>query len=285
MREIVCAIVALTTLILGGCSQGGDVGLPEQGESLTIKLPEQICVKTSLGESVEGRRSIYWSNGDCIAANGEISSEVEIEGDKSKEAVFNFSSALTYPCNILYPASFYKDATTITLPKLQPAAEGTFATNTLPMATCVAKSGADVVLHHLASVIHLQVKDTSGENEGKHATLLRVEFRGNGAEVISGDFTIDYTNITLSPAEGGMLNDFTAVSAGCTLSTTEVKDIFIVVPAMEYASGFTVRIIDELGHYMDNKKGSAVTLSPGEIYKLPVIEFVPTKTLVDMEIK
>jgi len=285
MKSLFCIVVALTVLVFGGCSHSeNEVLLGENNYSLTIGMPEQPMVRTTLGEVTDGERVVYWSSGDCISANGVTSYEAQISGEKSKVATFNFAQTPTYPCDILYPASFYKDATTITLPKEQAVAVGSFATNTLPMAACVAEEGGYVSLNYLASVIHLQLKDVSGENEGKHADVLRVEFRGNNAEVISGDFVINYADATLVPAEGGVQNDFTVAHVKRTLSSTEIMDIFIVVPSREYANGFTIQVIDKVGHFMD-KKARAIELERGKIYKMPLFEFVPTGSHVSVGIK
>lgn len=285
MKVIIYTIIALVTLVFGGCSYGSDeVQISDKRDALTIVMPENPTVRTLLGEVVDGARMVYWSAGDCIAANGVTSYEAQIDEERLNVATFEFGKELTYPSNVLYPASFYKDEATITLPKVQPEAEGTFATNTFPMAAYVATEASGVAMQHLASVIHLQIKDVAGDDAGKHAALLRVEFRGNNSEAISGDFSVNYADATLLPAENGTKNLETVVKVGGNLSTTEVKDIFVVVPAQPYSRGFTIRVIDKAGHFMD-KKAPAMELVRGKIYKMPPFEFVPTGSIVVTEIK
>ena len=153
---------------------------PSSDSSITIELEQQT--KTYLGDSVDGVRSVYWSVGDCIVANGMTSSEAKIDGEKARVATFDFESKLDYPCNILYPVSIYKDAATVTLPSIQyQTVDGTIDTNTLPMATCVVKEGEMPKLHHLAGVIHIQLR----AYEDKRSDNIRlIEFWSGSEEPI-----------------------------------------------------------------------------------------------------
>jgi hypothetical protein len=222
--------------------------LPKQTtNSITIGLTQ---TKTSLGTLENGVRKIFWSNGDCIAANGSTSSEAILDAENSSVATFDFESELTYPLNILYPASFYKDASTITLPAVQAAATASFATNTLPMATSVASVGDAIKLSHLAGVIRLQLK----AQKDRDNTIRKVEFAGNDGEQVSGDFLIDYNAVTLTPNGDKADDKKLATRVVGTLTTDAISDVFVVVPAQEYKNGFTVRIINSTGNYMDKKK-------------------------------
>lgn len=283
MKKIVCNILFATSisLLACGCDNAPDsVELSGGDNTLTITLAKG---RTSLGELVDGYRSVYWSEGDCIAANGESSAAADIDATNRSKAKFSFAGELSYPCDLLYPATFYKDATTITLPLVQEAATSTFATNTSPMAACVDSSGEAVQLHHLTGVVHLQVKAYSGENPDLHP-MYKVEFKGNNAEQISGDFAIDYQSATLTPLSTAKGDRKCVVRVEGALSTTEVKHIFIVVPAQEYAKGFTIRLVDEQGHFMDKSKGSAVTIGKGEVLTMPIFEFEVMGTTLDVGI-
>ncbi|MBQ5648293.1 MAG: hypothetical protein IIV16_04125 [Alistipes sp.] len=286
MKLRVLYILLVAVVAFTACSVG-DTEIPSpSGTVISVELSDS---RTSLGESVEGKRAVYWSSGDCIVANGEVSGEAQISGEQSAVADFAFAATLGYPRNILYPASLYADDATITLLRVQDFAEGTVATNTLPMATTVANSGESVKLHHLAAVVHLQLKASTAKNNA----IRKVEIRGRANEQMSGEFTIDYNTATLTPTvivpptEENTDNNLALVTGSRVLgelSADEVTDVFVVVPAQVYAEGFTVRVINEYGHYMDKEKTSGVTLSKGEIYKLPVIAFEPTGTIIKVEL-
>lgn len=287
MKRFVYAVLAATVLF-AGCSAGDDnIVSSQEGTTITVELGKS---RTSFGESINGERAIYWSSGDRIAANGEVSGEAQMSGEQSGVATFAFSSEIGFPRYILYPASFYEDATSIILPRVQDFAEGTVATNTLPMATMVANIGDATKLHHLAAVVHLQLK---ADVEPRNNAVRKVEIRGRANEQMSGKFLIDYNTAMLAPTVAispsvtnteNVLELVTGSRVFGELSTDKITDVFVVVPAQEYANGFTVRVINEYGHYMDKEKTSGVTLTNGEIYKLPPFEFVPTGTIVRVEL-
>lgn len=273
------AVIAFVAIAICSCAKiEQETILPKNTCSLTIKLG---TTKTSLGASVNGVRKVYWSNGDQIAANGTVSSEATIDAKNAGVATFDFGSEPTYPCSILYPASFYKNETTITLPHIQEAATATFATNTLPMATTLAQNDGDIHLHHLAAVVHLQLK---AEKFDRNNAIRKIEFRGNNNEQVSGDFAIDYSSskLTATSSKHADLVVYTRVLGELTMDTA--SDIFVVVPAQEYSKGFTVRIINSSGHYMDKKTDAATTIAEGDILKMPEFEFIPTGTLLDIEL-
>ena len=276
------ALVAVLLLAYGCESAECEMALPKQTtNSITIGLNQ---TKTSLGASENGTRSISWSSGDCIVANGETSSEAGLDAENSSVATFDFNSELVYPLNILYPASFYKDASTITLPAIQEAAVASFATNTLPMATRAESVGSSIKLGHLAGVIHLQLKAEKGAKPTRNNDVRKIEFTGNDGEQVSGDFIIDYNTVTLAPSGGAIADKTVATRVKGTLTVDTVTDIFVVVPAQEYKNGFTVRIINSTGNYMDKKKSSGVTIANGEILKMQEMEFSPTGTMVNVEL-
>ena len=272
------ALVAVLLLAVGCQSVENEIVLPKQTtNSITIGLTQ---TKTSLGTLENGVRKIFWSNGDCIAANGSTSSEAILDAENSSVATFDFESELTYPLNILYPASFYKDASTITLPAVQAAATASFATNTLPMATSVASVGDAIKLSHLAGVIRLQLK----AQKDRDNAIRKVEFAGNDGEQVSGDFLIDYNAVTLTPTSEAEADKKVATRVMETLTVDTITDIFIVVPAQEYKNGFSVRVINSSGHYMDKKKSSGVKIRNGEILTMPEMEFIPNGTLINVEL-
>ena len=280
MKNILKSLAALSLMIFAGCvnEMTDDVVVSGKKTEVTIGFAE---TKTSLGDLENGTRKVYWSEGNKITVNGVESSSVVLSEDK-RSATFGFDAVLNYPYSILYPAQMYKDAQTITLPAVQAAANNTFADDTAPMAVYQEAAG-NTTLHHLAGVVRLQVKLPAENPHTVHA-LNRVEFRGNAAEQVSGDFTIDYEALTLTGASSAEADKVVVVKAGKTLSTEESNDVFIVVPAIRYEQGFTVRLIDAGGHYMDIKSKD-ITIAAGEIKAMPVVNFVPTGTLVGVEIK
>ena len=279
MKKMFKTVAALAVVMFAGCTNDltNEVVAPVgETTTVTVGLAE---TKTYVGELVDGARKVYWSANDQIAINGSTSTAIAISEDNAY-ADFSFEGVLETPYSILYPAADYVDAATINLPAVQAAAAGTFATNCAPMAG-YSESG-EVTLHHLAAVVRLQVK-LPEESAHKVCELKRIEFRGKAGEQVSGNFAIDYTSATLTSTSSAEADKVVWTKVTKTLST-EPTDVFVVVPAQEYAEGFTVRLIDEMGHYMDIS-AKAVTLAKGEIKAMPVIDFVPTSTQISVEIK
>ena len=93
---------------------------------LTISLPNQL-IRTTMGPSEGGERHVYWSEGDCLSLNGTTSNPLSASEAGGSSAVFTFPGVLSTPYRVLYPASFYKNVTTITLPSaIQTIGESTF---------------------------------------------------------------------------------------------------------------------------------------------------------------
>lgn len=269
MRKIFRTVAALAVVLFAGCTQDleNEVVAPVGGTTVTVGLEDS---RTYLGDLVDGTRKVFWSSDDKIAVNGVASTAIERTEDHTS-ANFTFDGELAYPYSILYPAEAYKDASTVTL-----------ATNDIPMAGYLASEGS-AVLHHLAAVVRLQVKLPAESTHAVHK-LNKVEIRGVNGEQMVGDFTIDYQTETLVGASTADADKVKVANVGKTLSAEEAIEVFVVVPAQEYAGGISVRLIDDAGHYMD-VKSAAMTLEKGGIKAMPVLEFVPTGTIIGVEIK
>ena len=280
MKNIFKTVAAFAAVVLAGCTTdfNDEIIAPEGGKtSVTIGLTD---TRTSLGDLVEGKRKVYWSEGDQIAINGVTSEAAKIDEVNAGVATFDFEGVLNHPYSVLYPAEMYKDGATVTLPATQAYTKGSFAVDAAPMAGYTASAGEGIVLHHLAAVVRLQVKQAA-ENADVH-DINRIEFRGNNGEQVSGDFTIDYAAATLTSASTADADKVVKATFNGSLNEN-ATEFFVVVPAREYAQGFTVRVLDNAGHYMELST-PAVTLAKGEIKAMPEFEFKPTGTSVDTEI-
>ena len=309
MKKTLKLLAALALIMFVGCTKelvddsanqaGSEVENPEvkpdeepvANTTVTIDLPSDesavvpsgVSVKTTLGALEDGVRKIYWCEDDKISINGNASKLMTDLSDDKRSATFEFADAvLEYPYSVLYPAEMYKDEQTITLLSVQPSADDSFADDAAPMAAYQASAGK-ITLKHLVGVVRLQIKLPAESTHGEHA-LNRVEFRGNNSEQVSGDFTINYEDAKIASASTAEADQKVVAMVEKTLSSEANTDVFIVVPAMQYAQGFTVRLVDGAGHYMDISTED-ITIAAGEVKRMPVVEFAPKGTLVDVEIK
>lgn len=267
MRHIDFLLPLGVLALVCGCSKR-EATIPN-GELTTIAigLPE---TRTHLGPSADGVRKVYWSDGDMVVVNGTASEALSGIGDKAASAVFTFPDILNAPYNVLYPASFYKDESTVTLPSVQTYAAGSFASDTAPLAGCSASGGSAVSLSNLCSVLQLAVlKDASVSA----SPLSTVVFRGNDGEQVAGDFSLDYENAVLTAAGSG--NALT-LNVEQSLSESDGLYLYLVVPAGTYADGFSFTLEDDAGRSMVKSKTAETVLAAGKIYKLTSFAFVPS---------
>ncbi len=264
-KSIVLSLAAM--VLLASCEK--EISVPEvivnpddATTVLRIGIPE---TKTTLGALDGSKRKVYWSNGDKIAVNGNESEALSGVAEGSTVAEFHFASPQAAPFNILYPASIWKDASTVTLPAEQAFVSGSFADGSCPMAGYSA-DGQAASLKYLCAVVKLPIKKASDSHN-----IASVSFASSGSEKVCGDFSINYENGTISGGSGSAVS----VKVGQALSADAALDVYVVVPAATYASGFKLTITDVQNHEMVKAKEGSVTLEAGHIYNLEEVEFKP----------
>lgn len=227
-----------------------------------------------------GEHQVYWSDGDCLSLNGTASNPLTGIGQGTTSANFTFPGVLNPPYSILYPAGFWKDDSTITLPAEQTYAAGSFAAGAEPLAGYTA-DGSTVSVSHLCAMVKVSVKKDSGVSASE---LSKVIFRGKAGEQVCGDFSIDYTVPSITGAATGSEGRSLTLNVGEPLDESTSLDIVLIVPAREYASGFTVELIDQYSRTMTKSRSSAITLDPGKLTVFPAFSFVPSGTTTELGI-
>ncbi len=282
MRNVMYLFAA--ALLIAGCAKENIA--PEKAEApaggvtvLQVGLPQ---TKTTLGDKDGSKRKIYWSDGDCISVNGTASEALSNVPAQCTSALFSFNSTVSAPYSILYPASVWKDAGTITLPASQSFVSGTFADGSLPMAG-YATSGSSPTLSHICAVVKIPLVLSSDEEADKDK-IVSISIKGGADEQMCGDFSIDYSTASISATGTNAANKTVEMALNHSLSTENALDIYMVIPAGEYASGFTVTVTDVNGHYMKKSSATTVSLVAGHLYALPELSFEPTGTELNVDI-
>ncbi|MCQ2155971.1 MAG: hypothetical protein MJY57_02055 [Bacteroidales bacterium] len=271
------ALIAAAAVLATACTK------QNAAEKQLTKVTVSTCelTKTSMGGNEEGTRSVFWSVGDAICINGVPSQNLTSEDINAAgtTATFKFEGLIDKPYNVYYPASGYKDASTITLPSVQGDANGdNFANGAVPLYGYLEGEGG-FKMHQLCAILKIQLKKKTHAHDIKY-----VEFSGNGGEQVCGSFTLDYQTGALTPTSTASADRAVKVAASRTLSTEEVSVVNICIPAGTYTDGFKVRVVDVSGHYMDKAKASESTIERGNIYVMSPFEFEPTGTIMDIEI-
>ncbi len=225
-------------------------------------------VKTTMGAPVEGTRKIYWANGDQLQANDLTSAALADLPEECTSARFTFDGTLTYPANLLYPADYYKDESTITLPLEQPV------TPKVALYGYMGEEG-DAQMSALLAYVHIPL--TQGEDKDEIKAMI-VESLTDGY-CLSGDFTIDYETGALTPAAEASKK--VSVLFNKPLNPEKATDFFAAVPAGENVK-LSVKFKDVKGHCMT--KTVTRTFAAGKVVSLPDTEFVPTTTEFDVVI-
>ena len=272
-------------VLLAGCNK--EVAIEEIPQPEVAKTVLEVSIgqdtKTVMdSENGTGGHKVYWSDGDQIAVNGTASEALENLPDKAQSASFTINGTLDTPYNILYPASIYTAETTVTLPATQAYKAGGFADGMFPMAG-YSTDGSNITIKHLCAIVKISVKRAT-EGTVDTDNIVSVRFEGKAGEQVSGTFSIDYQNATLTGISTAAEDKVVKVVKSQATSTSTAIEYYIVVPARTYASGFDVTVQDANGHIMTMSKSKTWAAEAGKLYVMPEFKFVPTGTELGVEI-
>lgn len=272
-------------VLLAGCNK--EVAIEEAPQPEVAKTVLEVSIgqdtKTLMdSENGTGGHKVYWSDGDKIAVNGVESDALENLPANTQNASFSFSSVLSTPYNIVYPASIYKDASHVTLPAVQTYKAGGFADGMFPMAGYSA-DGSNITLSHLCAIVKIQIKRATA-TDADTDNIVSVRFKGKADEQVSGIFSINYENATLTGTSTAADDKVVKVVKNQATATDAAAVYYVVVPAGTYSNGFDIIVQDKNGHIMTKSKTSSWTASAGTLYNMPEFEFAPTATELGIEI-
>ena len=271
MKPILACTAVAALMLASACTQEMNENLPEEVTLISVSLPGDVT-KTVLGASDGFSRKVHWTDGDRISVNGTASNALSGVPAQASKATFTVPGSPETPYNILYPASFWKNASTITLPAVQTYAAESFAADTEPLAGYTASATDPVDLAHLCTIIQIKLKKDPGVALG---TIEKVTFKGNADEQITGDFTINYSAGTLASASTADADKALTYTLSQALSESTALEMYLVVPAGTYTGGFTVVIEDSAHRTMTKSRVLSTTLNAGALVKMSEFTFVP----------
>ncbi|MBQ2027483.1 MAG: calcineurin-like phosphoesterase C-terminal domain-containing protein [Alistipes sp.] len=239
-------ITVIIALLVVGCQNdlttdniiGGGIS------SLTISVPE---TRTHLGTKENDTYPLYWSEGDKIIVNGNLSNEATINPANPSSANFEFDAIVNYPLSIIYSATTFEGNTLPTgcvyFPQEQHYEPNTIKSECAPMYGFAAQISSRTTLNHLAGILRFSLK---AAKEGVSISKILVESNAN--EPLSGIYTIDCTNGAFAPTSD--VNNDIAYICNTSLSTTEDTIFHIVVPCGTYEDSCTISFVDSNGTQM-----------------------------------
>ena len=250
MKKIYILIAIFCTAVFAaGCAKEA----ANAPEGTVLKASMSSLTKTAIAGV-----KVSWTAGDAICVNGTSSYPIQ-EGGAT--ATFEFRNTLTAPYQAVYPASIYKNATTVSFPILIEA--DSFS---VPLSGYLAE-GDEISFNALTALIKLSI---TGETT---TTVKDITLKGLGGEQISGDFTIDYQTGALTSTTDADAYKAVKVNVNKALSASPLV-VYIPIPAGEYSSGYQIDILDTEGGVMRNTV-SARTVSAGQLRQMPALVFEP----------
>ena len=221
---------------------------------------------------------VYWSDGDRINVNGQISSPIEVApGQKvGSDAEFHLRS-VDAPYRVVYPASAVKDAAYasdgtigISVPSQQAWTEGSFAVGAAPLYG-YAESGR-VTLHNLFAAIRVRISSSD-------ETLVSAASVSSDEASLCGDFKLNPQTGDLE-ALGG--EGTVSLSLEAVALSPEGTDFYFTIPPGNYPGGL---------HFSFTRASDARSMlcswtpegkvNAGKLYYFDKIVFVPEAKAIE----
>ena len=225
------------------------------GEVKTLQVSMPVSSRTELGEKVDGKYPVSWSETDVLAVNGKPTTGIDIHADAPNVAVFNLPMGITIPYHIVYPYQGEDVAVEANSGKYpvvfsaeQKHTEGTFAPNSAPMYAW-SNGFEDIHMEHLATALRFAIK----AKEGQTIDLKYISVSTKDAAPIAGVF--DVYCAEKDGVEAGTLearkNTYPTVfysfeGNSYKLSSDKEDAFYIVVPKGEYTR-FEVNFVEQSG--------------------------------------
>lgn len=256
--------VALAAVVAAGCAKE-QIAPVSFGEGTMTKITVAFQeTKLTIGNLKDGKRPMFWTKDDQIAANGVKSDKLvdSLLTDGGACATFMFRDAVGAPLEIIYPASAYKDATSVELTD-NPSYNK-------PKVVLMGKSASLSETATLkAAVALIKTTFTTGDDNDPIRT---VEVSSATAQ-LRGLFIPDYENATLTSTQDA--EEFRTITQTINKGIPEDAplELYTIVPAGTY--DVTVKVTNAAGKYME-KTLTGKTFEAGSIYALPATKFEPT---------
>ncbi len=252
-----------------GCSKDATNDVVIKGNKVVLGVSVD-ATRTSLGDKSGETYPVLWSEGDCVAVNGNVSAPIAAEFVGSSSASFEVSGVVA-PYKVVYPADAVDVYGHVIVANItQDYVASSFGNQT---ATMVGISETEQIsLKNVCGFIKLPIR------KGDEKEIQKVVVRSNNLESLAGAFEVDYaTGAIVRPYAGC---DFVEVEAEGTIPYAE--DVAVVVASVApgvYAKGFTVEVIASDGAYLTKTAYSATgcTINAGKVLVMPEIEFYPDK--------
>lgn len=278
--------ISVLLLLAAACQRQEVPAVQESSFTGVIEQPTTLT-KTYM----DADRNVLWSEGDAVSIfeGSTLNRKYNVtggagtaEGSFTYEAGGGFVSGVELPANIaVYPYSSslecYLEGDSfrikgLTLPSTQNYAADSFGEEANPMVAV--SSGTDdkaLTFKNLMGYIKFKLSGT--------ATVTRLEFCGNSSEVLAGPAEVlaSYSSAPSVTMTGSALT-LTLDCAGGVRLSEDVTSFILALPPTEFQSGFTLRVYDSEGKYMEKTVSSPVSISRNTMTPFSAVMYAETGT-------
>jgi len=243
MKKLALSVIVLAGLaLLASCKKDND----SINGTFKASIEQQNQNGKTAIDTTNGH--ITWNAGDeILISNGSDSETFTLQtGEGTTNGTFSTAGALAMTGNYTaaYPATASIDGTTVTfsLPATQTMANGesgTFANGANPM-VAVANGTTNLAFKNPCGGLGIRLK---GATEGITVTNIRII--GGSDDILWGNLTVTMDGgdvATTSIANTATGKNIIDLTCNVTLSTTEAKRFFIVLPEGALQHGFTLEV-------------------------------------------
>ena len=255
--------------------------IPQPKNEVVLGVTLDESSRTQIGDATETGYKVVWSEGDRLAVNEAISSEVSAESVGAQNALFTVAD-VTAPYHIVYPAEAVKCVVSamtsegkvyvfsLYSPTEQEYTERSFADKVAVMSGIANDDKSSVVLKHVFSFVKVTIA------KGDDVALRGVTIETLNNEPISGELSVLPLEVEpgISGSEG--MNYIHVVGKeGIPYNDAGKAEVIFAVPAGKYEGGFKVTIEDMSGKAMSRTAytTNGVELKGGEMLAMPTLTY------------
>ncbi len=269
MRKV---IVILLGILIVSCTVDIQPETENKTVTICVGLPENLTVKSVLGEKSAGEYPVLWNEGDAILVNGVASNPLSASEAGAAQAEFTLPSGIMPPYNIVY-AGFEGEDDLVSIPFRQEiTSSGSFGDDVAPM-WAVSADGGPCTLEHLAAILYVPVNGSG--------TVAHIRVSAAGGETIAGEFLLSKTTGKLNGSISNIrsLSEiYLVTSSGVDLSGSDYVFVAAVAPGC-YSEGIDVQIVTTEGQVMHISALRGESLAAGTVYEFPSSTFSADETL------
>ena len=266
--------LASLALLSASCTKEDLKEMSQNQDTIIIKADVPATdgdSKTTISDNGDKTWSVLWTADDAISVNGQSSNSISLSDDR-KSAEFTLP-VMDAPYKAIYPASAAQNETTLSVPATQKYVENGIDPASAIMLAYSETASEALAFHHGMAYLKLNV---SGSDDTDNIQKIRVN--GNNNETMQGNFIVNFEEgLAMKPETQGANN---SIIYDCgTEGVAQGKDLFIAIPARDYANGLTLTIIDSQNHYQSVHSYNPFSAVAGKIYPTS-ITFNPQGTYI-----